>query len=103
MSNRILVLHARRWSMVGEKGDSFSGVSVHFVEPYLERSPDAKGFKSQRLGASDEVGAVILSALEKGPFLADAEFGRRPGRDGKSESVLNAVKPVETIKLMAAS
>jgi len=86
--NKQLILGARKWKLE-EDGRSFSGVTVDFVEVYEEASPNHHGISAQKVRGTDE----IFDMLEgKAPCFAECDFGRRPGKGGKSETTLVKVK-----------
>lgn len=96
-TERVLLLSARKYDFV-DKDRQIKGVTVTYVEPYAENSEDARGFKSMKMGATDEVWA----ALEKGPCFADVEIGRRPDKDGKATNFMRSAKPVSPLKFVEA-
>lgn len=98
--DKVLILGARKWCIEEEGRDSFEGVTVEFVEPYIETSPTHHGISPQKVRADD----AIFKLLEgKAPCFAEVTFGRRPGKGGKSETRLNQVKVLKAFDLSAVA
>ena len=86
--DRVLILGARQWTIEEEGRAPFSGVTVEFLEPYTASNPRHHGISVQKVGADN----AIFDALAKAPCFAEVEFGRKPGKNGKSETTLKSVK-----------
>lgn len=97
MSERVLLLQARKYDFM-DKERNIKGVTVTFVEPYVENSEDARGFKSMKMPGTEEV----FAALANGPCFADVEIGRRPDKDGKASNFMRSAKVVQVLKFVEA-
>lgn len=86
--DKVLILGARQWTIDEPGKTPFSGVTVEFIEPYAESNPRHHGISIQKVSAND----AIFDACAKAPFFAEVDFGRKPGKAGKSETTLKAVK-----------
>lgn len=98
--DRVLILGARKWKIEEDGRDAFEGVTVEFVEPYIETSPTHHGISPQKVRANDGVFDLLKG---KAPCFADVTFGRRPGKGGKSETRLDQVKVVKAFDLNAVA
>jgi len=97
--DKVLVLGARKWR-IDEDGKAFEGVTVEFVETYVEASPTHHGISPQKVRAND---AIFDALAGKAPCFAEVRFGRRPGKGGKSETTLDQVKVLKPFDLAAVA
>lgn len=99
--DKVLILGARKWTIDAEGSrEAFSGVTVEFVEPYVETSPTHHGISPQKVRADDKIFDQLAA---KAPCFAEVHFGRRPGKGGKSETTLDQVKVVKAFDLSAVA
>lgn len=98
MADKVLILGARQWTIEEEGRAPFSGVTVEFLEPYAASNPKHVGISVQKVTADD----AIFAALVKAPCFAEVEFGRKPGKNGKSETTLKSVKFLKAFDPVAA-
>lgn len=95
--DKVLILGARQWTITEEGRESFSGVTVEFVESYPETNDRHHGISVQKVTAPSE----MFDQFAKSPMIAEVEFGRKPGKNGKSETCLKSVKFVKAFDPVA--
>jgi hypothetical protein len=95
---RVIIFHARSYDFVGQDGRAVAGNNVAYLE---EMPPMREATESGLLPMSVTADGPVLEALVKSelPALVDVEFGRRPGRRGRPESVLTKAAFVQAVPI----
>lgn len=96
--DKLLIIGAIRYSFE-DAGRTVKGISCHYVETYDVTDPNKRGLVPMKSPCSEEV----FAALTQAPCLVDAEFGRRPGKAGKAETFIKAVKVIKPFNLLGAA
>lgn len=95
---KILIIGANKYSFE-DAGRTIKGISCHYLETYDVTDPNKRGLVPMKSSCSDDV----FNALTQAPCLVDAEFGRRPGKGGKAETFIKAVKVIKPFNLLGAA